>query len=86
MLALTEYENQLCECGLHESVADEDPDLEFVFRKCPVCASRDKQLRVLKARDDAEVREVYGEKAPPPEAELPDDGRHIGLRRKLPTS
>lgn len=84
MQALTEYEAAVCECGFHQSVADTDPDLEFVFRTCPVCASRDQQLRVLAARDDKEVKTLGTD--PAPETPRPDDGRHIGVRRKAPVT
>lgn len=82
MQALTEYEAKVCDCGFHESVADTDPDLELVFRTCPVCAGTAQQMRVIAAQDDKAVEKLG--KTPAPEAVRPDDGRHIGLRRKMP--
>jgi hypothetical protein len=84
MQALAEYEAGVCECGLHESEADKDPDLEIVPRHCPVCAGTARQMRVLAAEDEATVKQVYGTNKPPAAAELPDDGRHMRMRRKAP--
>ena len=77
MQGLADYEAHICDCGLPESVADEDPDLDLHFRVCPVCAGVAKALRVQAAAD----REVVG-KDPAPEVVRPDDGRHISLEPK----
>jgi hypothetical protein len=83
MLALAEYESRICGCGLHESIADQDPDLELEFRVCPICAGLEQAGRQLHA-DDEKAIEALG-KNPPPSAELPADGRHMNLRPKRPT-
>lgn len=79
MAALVEYEAHICECGLPESIADEDPDLAMPARVCPVCAGIAKNLRIITANDEKVVKDAYGDRKPPPEADLPDDGRHLRL-------
>jgi hypothetical protein len=81
MQALEDYEADVCECGLHKSVADQDPDLEFVYRKCPTCAGIAQQMRAQEAIDEEKVKNL-GEH-PAPEADRPTDGRHVALRLKL---
>lgn len=78
MLALAEHEDSLCKCGFPKSVADEDPDLEITHRVCPVCAGLDRAFRIQEHQDSEAVR-ALGQK-PPPDAVLPTDGRHLGLR------
>lgn len=78
MAALVEYEAHICECGLHESVADEDPDLEMPARFCPVCAGIAKNMRIVSAQDEKTVKALG--KEPDPAADRPDDGRHFRLR------
>ncbi|MGH6978900.1 MAG: hypothetical protein ACRED4_06385 [Brevundimonas sp.] len=75
MLALAEYEADLCACGLPKHVADEDPDLQLKYRVCPVCAGLAKAARMQHAQDEKTTR-LLGEK-PAPEADLPTDGRHF---------
>lgn len=82
MLALGLYEAAICECGYHESVADQNPSLEFEFRVCPICKDLAKGLRKIDAADDA-AKKALGPK-PDPEAYLPDDGRHLRLIPKAP--
>lgn len=82
MLALAEYEASLCACGLPESVADEDPDLDMVERICPVCAGMAKNYRIIHAADSEAVKGL-GQK-PPPEADRPEDGRRFSFRPKPP--
>lgn len=77
MLALVEYESTICKCGYPEQIADEDPDLEMQFRVCPVCAGVAKALR-MKHTEDREETKRLGEE-PPPDADLPDDGRYPRL-------
>lgn len=84
MQALAQYESGVCECGLHESVAAEDPDLELVPRYCPTCAGIATAMRVVHANDDVAIKEL-GEN-PAPDAPRPDDGRHFGLSGKVSTS
>lgn len=80
MLDLAAYEAALCSCGLPESVADEDPDLEMHERICPVCAGLAKNARIIAAQD-TQVMRGLGEK-PAPEAARPTDGRHMKIRPK----
>lgn len=77
MLALADYEANLCDCGFPCEVADTDPDLTIKYRECPVCSGLAKAARVQAARDRALVAEVYGKDGPQPGDELPDDGRRI---------
>lgn len=78
MLALTVYEATLCACGFPPEVADTDPDLQVKYRHCPVCAGLAKVARLQHAEDE-KVTKKLGEK-PPPDADLPGDGRRlIGL-------
>lgn len=80
MLGLAQFEAKVCECGFHESVADEDPDLELAVRVCPVCSGLARHMRKMAAADDA-ARKALGAK-PDPEARHPGDGRHVRLRPK----
>lgn len=81
LLAWSLYESQLCDCGLHQSIADEDPDLEMVPRVCPACAGIAVQMRILADAEDREM-EAYGSDGPPPGAPRPSDGRTHTLRFK----
>lgn len=83
MFDLAEYEEKVCKCGFHESIADQDPDLEMDLRVCPICAGVAKGVRILDAEDDKQVKALGRD--PAPDASLPDDGRHIRLRFKPPT-
>ena len=82
MQALVDYEAHLCACGLPESVADEDPDLELQYRVCPVCAGLAKAGR-LQHEQDAEALRLLGDK-PPPDADRPEDGRRIVGYKPVP--
>lgn len=84
MLALAEFEAGICDCNLHRSVADADPDLNLLLPVCPVCADLARSLRVIAAEDDAAVKQL-GEK-PPPDARRPDDGRRVALAPVAPTT
>ena len=75
MLALAEYEADLCACGLPKHVADADPSLEVKYRVCPVCAGLAKTARIQQSIDETATR-ALGEK-PAPEADRPTDGRHF---------
>lgn len=76
--ALTDYNAQICSCGLHRSVADKDPDLEITIQHCPVCAGFDQQIRILHAKDEAAIKSL-GDK-PKPGAVYPTDGRRLGMK------
>jgi len=84
MLDLADYEAHLCACGLPESIADEDPDLEITHRVCPVCAGLAKAGRI-QGEADRNALAALG-KEPPPDAARPDDGRRLGLRFKQPST
>lgn len=84
MLALAEYEAGICECGMHQSIADTDPDLDMLARICPVCSGLAKNFRIIADSDEKAMKELHGNKVPPPEAERPEDGRHYSLRIKPP--
>ena len=81
MAALVQYRSEICDCGLHRSVADEDPDLELTRRQCPVCAGIARGMREIHSQDERDV-EALG-KTPAPNAERPGDGRSFGLRSKV---
>lgn len=76
--AYLEYESRICACGLHETVADTDPDLDMPMRKCPVCAALARNDRVIQQADEAE-RRALGKRAEDPMTQLPSDGRHFSL-------
>lgn len=75
MLALAEYEADLCACGLPKDVADTDPDLRAKYRTCPVCAGLAKEARRQHKADESAVRHLGSE--PDPYAHRPADGRHF---------
>lgn len=77
MFGLEMYESQVCACGLHESLAQTDPDIEILLPVCPVCAGFERQMRVLRASDAKKVGDN-----PAPETPLPGDGRTTQLRLK----
>lgn len=78
MQAFIEYQAGICACGLHQSVADTDPDLDMAARVCPVCAGLARNLRAIHAEDDQLVRSL-GKAADVPLTPLPSDGRHFTL-------
>lgn len=82
MQGLAEYESEICACGFHRSVADQDPDMEITRRRCPLCAGLAQSMRQIAAADEKAVAALG--KDPAPEAERPDDGRIFGLRPKVP--
>lgn len=79
MEGLALYEAQICDCGFHESTADEDPDTELDYRVCPICAGIAQSMRIQNEADN----KVKGEK-PDPKRPWPEDGRHVRLKRKPP--
>lgn len=85
LLAWSLYQSQLCDCGLHQSIADEDPDVEMVPRVCPVCAGIEVQKRIVAAADERET-EAHGADGPPPGALRDSDGRTHTLRFKGATA
>lgn len=78
MLALVEYESKVCECGMHETIADTDPDLEMVERICPVCAGLAQSARLYADRDEKTMK-PHGDH-PAASIPRPNDGRHLSVR------
>lgn len=75
MLALADYEADLCACGFPKDVADTDPDLQLKYRTCPVCAGLAQAARQQQASDEEATRSLG--KEPAPGAARPADGRHF---------
>lgn len=85
MLALADYEADLCDCGFPTAVADTDPDLQVKYRDCPVCKGLAIVGRIQADEDKKLVTRVYGNRGPQPGDELPADGRRmIGLEAPEP--
>lgn len=78
LLGLAMFEDQVCRCGFHPSIADDD-DNTFTpeARKCPVCAGEAQWSRMLSDED-----EKASKAAPhaPPGAPRPSDGRYPYMR------
>lgn len=78
MQALAEYEAGVCSCGLHRSIADDDPAFDLEDHVCPVCAALDREIRVRdKLEHEAESNEIV-------EKKRPSDGRTRTLRLLRP--
>jgi hypothetical protein len=80
MLALAEYHAGVHEgCGLHQSIADEDPDFSIEDHVCPVCAGIAPWLR------ERTAQELEDEKDLEPGERRKSDGRtpliRLGPRR-----
>lgn len=82
LLDLATYEAEVCSCGFHESIAQDDPDLIFDAKVCPVCSGVAKSVRIQGARDEVH-RKRLGDN-PPPAAADPADGRTNILRAPTP--
>lgn len=82
LLALSLYEQQLCKCGFHPSIAN-DPDNDFqpVDVVCPVCAGSDGWVRVLQERDEPVMKAM---KDAPAQQPRPWDGRHSYVQQLTP--
>ncbi|WP_332642933.1 hypothetical protein, partial [Aeromicrobium sp.] len=74
----------ICECGMHKSIADTDPDMEMVRRRCPACVNLAKGLRIIHAEDERTLKELGGDKIPA-EKMRPEDGRYLAMRMKAPS-
>lgn len=77
MQALAIYEADVCDCGFHHSVADQDPELKLTVRRCPVCAGIAQTMRQVAAQDEKTVAALGRD--PAPEVPRPEDGRKFGL-------
>jgi hypothetical protein len=74
LLALAQYEAEICACGYHPSIAyDEANTFQPVDRKCPVCAGISTWGRVHQEADEAAGKSL---KDAPPLTPRPWDGRH----------
>ena len=75
MLALAAYEAGVHDgCGLHDSIAMEDPFIEIIDRTCPICAALAASMR-KRAADEREVEKDY-----PPGKRHAEDGRRSFVR------
>lgn len=82
LLALSLYEQQVCKCGFHPSIAN-DPDAVFQPTDivCPVCAGSDGWMRIQQDRDEATQKSM---KDAPAEKPRPWDGRHSYMQHLTP--
>ena len=78
LLGLAMFEDQVCRCGFHPSIADDDSN---VFtpetRKCPVCAGEAQWDRMLHEQDEAASKAAPDAPARTPR---PSDGRYPYMR------
>lgn len=83
MLALAQYESELCQCGNHYSVT-EDPSNVFMptERVCRVCAGMDQYSRIQQAADAA--ADKNRSESAPPQTPRASDGRQTYLRPLSP--
>jgi len=78
MLALAEYESEICDCGFHKSLTrDKANHFGFETDVCPVCAGRDRYSRLQSKEDDEEEQKL---KDSPPATPRPGDGRRVFMR------
>lgn len=78
LLALAQYEAELCSCGYHPLIAgDPDMDISPVDKFCEVCAGISAWGRVHAAADETAGRSL---KDLPPTDRRPWDGRHSYMR------
>lgn len=78
---LTAYEAEVHElCGLHESIAAENPDMTFDSNTCPNCADVAAGLRVLAEADRKEAEAMKDR----PGERRKADGRRWLIRSKTP--
>lgn len=84
MLALAQYESEICDCGNHISILENPAENVFMpsERVCAVCASMDQYHRLQHARDEAADKQRSD--SAPPEAPRPADGRKTHLRPMSP--
>lgn len=85
MLALADWEADLCKCGLPTALADTDPNIEPKYRHCPSCANLAKFARYQHAADEAWVKESEENlgRALLPSEKRPTDGRvYMGFEFK----
>ena len=67
-------------CGLHDSIAAEDPDLTFDSKTCPMCAAVQAGMRVIAEQDAEEAKALHDQ----PGKRRKSDGRTWFLRPKTP--
>lgn len=80
MLALAEYEAgiHVGGCGLHESVAKDDPYFTLEDSTCPVCAAVETEIRARASREHEREQELDAG------AKRPSDGRTTFVRLLRP--
>lgn len=80
MLALADYEAEICACGFHSSITKNTGNhFGFEIDKCPVCAGREQYAR-LQAEEDAEEERKLEKAKTPPATPRPGDGRRVFMR------
>lgn len=80
MLALAQYEAGVCDCGFHESVAqDRDNFFTFDQRTCPVCRGAARYARMQAANDESAYK-IHGDN-PAPSVPHPADGRRTFVKQ-----
>jgi hypothetical protein len=82
LLGLAMFEDQLCRCGFHPSLTDDDDNMwEPGVRKCPVCAGEAQWDRMLHDEDEAAAKAAPDASGRAPR---PSDGRHPYMRLLSP--
>lgn len=82
LLALKLHDRQVCRCGFHESVIDQDLGVMPGVRVCPVCAGVDQFKRKVAA--DNETADKPLGKDPAPTTPRAGDGQHLMVRQLSP--
>ncbi|MDP9144205.1 MAG: hypothetical protein M3N43_05855 [Actinomycetota bacterium] len=74
LLALAQYEAEVCSCGFHPLIArDKSNYFTPEAQTCPVCAGQAQSDRMQHSRDK-------GHESDPPSAPRPSDGRKVFMR------
>lgn len=82
LLGLAQFENEVCGCGFHPSLADDKANVfAFETRECPVCAGHAQGDRKLQDQD-----RTFAEANPKtdPLTKRPSDGVHPYMRLLSP--
>jgi hypothetical protein len=81
LLGLALYEAEICECGIHSSLAH-DPERWFTLedQRCPLCADLAIQARI-QGEKDRKVAERFKDQ---PDAKRGSDGRRSFVREMTP--
>jgi hypothetical protein len=82
LLALAKYEAEICQCGFHPSIANDETNVfQPGTRTCPVCQGAAVWQRVLA---DGDEKAAKSNKDAPPTTPQPADGRHMFMRLMTP--